>query len=269
MPSKLSKKIEREIIRLHKKGIGTTKTAKILGISPSATQLYLKKNNLIPLGITHPYKNKYDINFFSKYTKESAYWAGFIMADGCITNKSPLYNIQITLSINDKNHLQKFAKIVDFKGSLYEYKKGNSVVIRLSGKQVINDLLDKYGITERKSLTAQFPKNLPKSLCSHFIRGYFDGDGCIYVGNSVSISFVGNKNIIKSIRDILHETLKLEIQSNNNKAPFINTKNEKIKQFSYHAKNAKKIIQWLYNDTNKSIRLDRKYKKCIKEINLR
>jgi len=42
------------------------------------------------------------------------------------------------------------------------------------------DLL-KLGLTPRKSLTIEFPKNVPNQYLSHFIRGYFDGDGCVAI----------------------------------------------------------------------------------------
>lgn len=44
------------------------------------------------------------------------------------------------------------------------------------------EILNSYGCTPRKSLTLQFPEkevfNSP-NLVRHFIRGYWDGDGCI------------------------------------------------------------------------------------------
>jgi intein/homing endonuclease len=266
MLEKIPAKIKSEIIKLHEDGIGTTKTSEMLNVSPSTIQKYLKKNNLKPLGINRPYKNKYNTHFFSEYTKESVYWAGFIMADGCISDTNTTHNVQIMLSIKDKSHLQKLSEIINFTGPLYEYKKNNSITIRMSGKKIINDLFNKYGITKKKSLIAEFPKQLPRELYSHFIRGYFDGDGSIYKGSSPTISFIGNENIVKSIRDILHETLELEIKSSNDKPPLRNTGSEKIKQFAYCGKNTKKIIKWLYNKTNENIRLDRKYKKCMEYL---
>ena len=43
------------------------------------------------------------------------------------------------------------------------------------------NILNSYGCTPRKSLTLKFPdRDIFKSsdLIRHFIRGYFDGDGC-------------------------------------------------------------------------------------------
>jgi intein/homing endonuclease len=51
-------------------------------------------------------------------------------------------------------------------------------MIRLYGKKLHDDLV-KHGCVEKKSLILQFPKDLSQELISHFVRGYFDGDGCI------------------------------------------------------------------------------------------
>lgn len=46
-----------------------------------------------------------------------------------------------------------------------------------------------HGCVPRKSLILKFPTTIPKKLISHFIRGYFDGDGY----NSISIATNKNK----------------------------------------------------------------------------
>jgi intein/homing endonuclease len=51
-------------------------------------------------------------------------------------------------------------------------------MIRLSGQNLHHSLV-KHGCAEKKSLVLQFPTNISSELISHFIRGYFDGDGCI------------------------------------------------------------------------------------------
>ena len=48
------------------------------------------------------------------------------------------------------------------------------------------NILNSYGCTPRKSLTLKFPDIKifkSKDLIRHFIRGYFDGDGCISFSN--------------------------------------------------------------------------------------
>ena len=51
---------------------------------------------------------KYNENFFEKIdSPRKAYWLGFLYADGCILDQRKSKILEITLSKNDKNHLQK------------------------------------------------------------------------------------------------------------------------------------------------------------------
>lgn len=262
---RVSQEIERKIIELYNIGRGTCNIAKETGLNRCTVLLYLKKNNIFPKKITRPHKNLFNIKFFNEYNKISAYWAGFIAADGNIRSNKKC--IQIGLSNKDRDHLKKFSNAIKFTGPLYYYKKTNEISIHVAGEWFIKDLFEKYEISPKKSLIINFPKNLPKELWPHFIRGYFDGDGSINsVDNcsSVVVSFVGCHLIIKKIRDALHEKLCLSIFDGiYHKAPLHDTKSKKVKQFAYSGRNAKKILRWMYNDTDESIRLERKYNRYL------
>lgn len=43
--------------------------------------------------------------------------------------------------------------------------------------------LSKHGCVPNKSLILKFPTTLPNELVNDFIRGYFDGDGSVYINN--------------------------------------------------------------------------------------
>ena len=55
----------------------------------------------------------------------------------------------------------------------YEYK------LALNSDKLVSDI-EKLGVVERKTLTLTFP-NLREDLIPHFIRGYFDGDGSVFL----------------------------------------------------------------------------------------
>jgi hypothetical protein len=46
--------------------------------------------------------------------------------------------------------------------------------------QYLYDRLVKLGVTPRKSHTLIFPHFIPSISMRHFLRGFLDGDGCIY-----------------------------------------------------------------------------------------
>ena len=83
------------------------------------------------------------------------------------------------MSISDKEHLIEFNKHIK---STYPIKieREKYVKLKISNKHIGNSLINK-GCIPKKSLILEFPNlsQVPKFLIRHFIRGYFDGDGCI------------------------------------------------------------------------------------------
>lgn len=104
-------------------------------------------------------------------------------------------------------------------------------------------------------LTFPADDQVPKDLIPHFIRGYFDGDGCITSSKSnIKWSILGTSNFLSSIQDIMVEKLQL------NKTKIYKAKN--IYSLEYKGrKQIKTIKEWLYNDA--TIFLERKYNKFL------
>ncbi len=139
-----------------------------------------------------------DENSFRRVTRESAYWLGFLMADGSVSRN----RIVINLAAKDIGHLDKFLKFVKCENrGIYKNKK-NCVGICVSSRQMTWDLA-KHGIVERKTY-----RNIPasKSVCrfASFWLGLMDGDGCISWHSSKSgkpktprVSFYGSKPLMK------------------------------------------------------------------------
>ena len=66
--------------------------------------------------------------------------------------------------------------------------------------KIIDDLV-KLNIVQCKTLTLKYFEEMPEHLHAHFIRGYFDGDGCVMPSTQGGrISFLGNKHFLESIR---------------------------------------------------------------------
>ena len=137
---------------------------------------------------------KFDNTIFDSIdTEEKAYWLGFIFADGTINsspleiNKKPKYTIEISLKADDFHHLKKFNTFMKYKknGVKIQDAKCGKVICKRCRWTITDkhlwETLNNYGCTPKKSLTLKFPdENIFKSkdLIRHFIRGYFDGDGC-------------------------------------------------------------------------------------------
>lgn len=142
-------------------------------------------------------------------TEQEAYIIGILYADGCVTQlRCGKYRImQLSFEEKDRDLLQK---IVD----IFNKSFNKSYVIKYLSKprqyrftfclsDVIQQLIQ-LGIRPRKTYDNDdfVFRNIPDGLKPHFIRGYFDGDGCIYINkrNMGSASFVScNHKLLESM----------------------------------------------------------------------
>lgn len=207
-------------------------------------------------------KHFFDETFFNNIdTEEKAYWLGFLYADGNIyvNHNNEITKggtVELTLKSGDIVHLQKFLNCIGADGDYPIYDK----IVKLNNKQYyanrvrlnsIDMCLDliKFGCVPKKSLILK-PPRLNQSLIRHFIRGYFDGDGCISYNKNTGIfcaSIVGTLNILKYIRKYSN------VLSNN-------IKNDAGQAYSFSISSISDIIilyRYLYE--NSSIYLDRKF----------
>lgn len=130
-------------------------------------------------------------------------------ADGYISKgKSGQFVFGMTL--HEKEPLQLFKKCIQTEKPIGEYitKQGfnpgaTAYKLEISSKKMFEDLV-KQGCIENKTFNLEFPNSLPKDLISHFIRGFFDGDGTVSVGYQkdklhIYSGFSGIKTFLESI----------------------------------------------------------------------
>lgn len=126
---------------------------------------------------------KVNIHFFKKWSPEMAYVLGFFAADGYITQNKRggnYWNIQIT----DRDILEKIKRCIESEHKIsVRLSTGNeSTLYRLQiGSKEMCDNLRERGMTERKTKSMAIP-NVPEKYFADFVRGYFDGDGNIWMG---------------------------------------------------------------------------------------
>ncbi len=115
---------------------------------------------------------------------EKSYWLGFFCADGYLYKSGK--QASFILSSRDKRHLQRLAD--NFNLSVRETqvpdartgRTYNSVRLVMSSRNLCNSITAK-GIPQRKTaeLSSAVFQSIPVEFVRDFIRGYFDGDGCI------------------------------------------------------------------------------------------
>lgn len=136
-------------------------------------------------------------------TADKAYYLGLIMSDGYI-NKT-IYNKEVGLALksDDKYILDKLNSYVSPKKKVQKYR--NSYKWHVISPKMYDDL-GKYGIVENKSHFDMAYPNIPKEFDNDFIRGYFDGDGCITIKSTgyIVVSIGSNSKIfLESLKERL------------------------------------------------------------------
>lgn len=139
---------------------------------------------------THKRKRNYecDENFFSEInSEEKSYWLGFLYADGYVRIRRGSNEIKLKLAIKDKCHIENFKKSIksnsEIKESVDRLINKNktytsySASLSIYNRKLVNDLIT-IGCVNNKTFKIRLPV-LSDNMMSHFIRGYFDGDGCI------------------------------------------------------------------------------------------
>ena len=259
MSCKIEKDIISQILNLYQNGVGTMEISSKFGISKFSVRKYLLQNNII-LRKTSAYKNSYNINYFSEYTIDNCYWAGFISADGCISGKSRLI---IKLAALDEKHLHKLCIAMNRNLNLIKQKNGQ-FTFYVSGEKIINDLYYNFDISNRKTFTSAFPSKMPEIYWKHFIRGLLDGDGCITFTSCPSIKFTASIGMLDTLRVIFYDKLSVRLRQKNLYPPIITiSENKLVGEISYSGKNAKLILDWLFSDSENNNRLERKYNKYL------
>lgn len=114
---------------------------------------------------------------FSTITPDSAYWIGFLMADGNVRS-SGQKEISLSLAVKDKAHVEKFKKFLksDHRIALANTKKHPQARIAITSNIIVQDLA-KFGVVPQKSFITQV-KQL--DFDPHFWRGAIDGDGSVF-----------------------------------------------------------------------------------------
>lgn len=247
-----------EIIPLYNSGTSINKLMKLFHLGKRTIS-----NGLKELGIevknTHT-EIKFNDHIFDVIdTEEKAYWLGFIWADGNIKTpkNSSGYRLTITLQESDYEHLVKFNNFIGHKNLNIKSHKANTKKFSwYADSKHLWNTLNSYGCTPNKSLTLTFPELsvfVDKSLVRHFIRGYFDGDGCLTFSTRKgyivpSLSLLGTLDIVNNIK----------MYSNLNEA-LVRTRHGKndYYELKLDLSESKLFMEYLYEDCN--IYLDRKY----------
>lgn len=195
-----------DFISLYNSHHSIAQISSITGESPYKITRFLKSNNVK----VSRSRCRFNINsdFFDNIdTEEKAYFLGLIGADGSISycsNGKRAFSIELLTSDIDILNRLSFLISGDYNLVKTYHRKGRNPTSKISfSDETFINILESKGIKRNKSLDYKFPEIDP-ILLPHFIRGYFDGDGSVYLsGNTTKISFTGSKNFIPVLNSTL------------------------------------------------------------------
>lgn len=208
----------------------------------------------------HPRKSDY---FHTINSSDKAYWLGLLYADGCVASDDTGNN-KIGLGMIDREHIEKFLLALGA-------TRNKITVVRPCGfanasdiyyasiydEEMRNDLISHGCVPQKTKLLESFP-SIPNEFLFDFVRGYFDGDGCIRFDgnrNCYRMSFVcGSEEFLKSLQVVLGVPRLSRSRSGSNGG-------------AYHLSIAAqsdllRIITLMYEHSTEQSRLNRKYEKC-------
>ena len=254
-----------DVIEMYKNGKALKEIGEVVGASRQSLSRRLKKERVCV--IRKDIMININENIFDNIdSEEKAYWLGFLFADGNISQKN--YYVSVNLSIKDKSHLEKLRKFLNYERELITCftKQGYGVVrLRVSNKHLWSTL-NSIGCIPAKSLTLKFPFdifNKKNDLIRHFIRGYFDGDGCLTYRDKLhkrpEVNVIGTEDFLRGMEHFLpvNPMKNLRIKHKENGKIFVWEKDSRV---------AFKVANFLYKDAN--IFLERKYNKYLEYCRL-
>ena len=128
----------------------------------------------------HKTKNE---DFFKAWTADMAYVLGFFAADGSMSrNKRGGHYIEF--QITDGDLLEKIRALLWSNNKITICDRGLNCKpiyrLQIGCKSMFEDL-ERIGFMQNKTRVLAMP-NVPQAVFSHFVRGYFDGDGNVWKG---------------------------------------------------------------------------------------
>lgn len=208
---------------------------------------------------------KVNQDFFKNWTHNMAYILGFFVADGCITVSKERKNSPYTFNITsvDLEHLYLLKKAInsDYKISKKQINK-NGYQIQIRNQILCNDLIN-LGIYPRKTYNLE-PIKVPETYFADYVRGFFDGDGTVYiytVNNTpqIKVGFVCvSSNFLKDFNKKLCKILNISEKTVHEQID--KTGKRMIKHnINFYIDDSEKLAKFMY-ENNPTLYLDRKKK---------
>lgn len=194
-----------------------------------------------------------------------AYALGYITADGNVLHDELARAYYLKITSTDLERLEYFKTLLGSAHPIRELPKSSKSAKRIYalriGDKKLFDALVRLGMDEKKSLTMELP-SIPKKYVSHYLRGYFDGDGCVFVEQSTGVRgqkidkalriifTSGSKKFLEQLNDIIYKVLKIHKRILPMRRAF---------QIRYSTSDSIRLFTFMYATTAPGAMMQRKY----------
>lgn len=254
-----TKEQEQYIINSYKSGKSKNQLRLEFNVSEGVIKRILEKSHIKIRQIQESNKRKFSINdnYFDTENSNMAYILGLWAADGNVNSKEN--RLDLELNSVDAEILEQIKEELQSERPIKRYQCQNGYVKSklLFWSSHIKKKFAEYGIVPNKTYSSDFhaPYKLNKGYWIDYIRGFFDGDGC--VKKNVSLTFELNsinQQFLADIQDFFLKEYNIKMQ--------ISIAHDRPRQFAMYrlycyGEQARKIYNILY--TPNSLYLKRKY----------
>lgn len=220
-------------------------------------------------------KHKVNEKFFETWSSNMAYVLGYIYADGTLIDATYMRGKYITVTSVDSGSMERLRGYMESEHVIFNrksiYEKGKPHYgLKIGSHKIYNDLL-KLGLYPNKSLTISFP-TVPQKYLADFVRGYFDGDGCIYLEKGIGTQ---GQKIVKRLRTIFTSGSRDYLVKMNESLKNIGLENGKIYtsqrayQLVYPTQDSVSLFIAMYSNAGKNSFFMRKFNKFKEYFKLR
>jgi len=210
-------------------------------------------------------KKQVNQNFFKIWSPQMSYILGYIVCGRCIDKKKNRKNsYTLNITSKDKDNLLKMGKNLSPNCSIstkYNSQKMPYSQIQISNREICGDLIS-LGVSSKKNYNSDFLK-IPKKFFSDFTRGFFDGDGTVYIYKvngtpQIKAGFVSpNLFFITEFNKQLCEVIGIQCKAVHK----VHSKNKKVPLYNicFYIDDCEKLINFMYRN-NPVLYLSRKRK---------
>jgi hypothetical protein len=190
---------------------------------------------------------------------EKIYWLGFLYAHSHQHKQTNTFSICVAK--NKEDQLDKLSKYLN---SNYTYSKvGNSSVLNLISKYFC-DKFEQIIYDNNDSEIKIYPKFLTNKNHNHFIRGLYDGGGSLRFHEKTyqwKFNIISDETTCEELVKIFFVLLNIEVKYES----YSGAKYTKMIEIG-SGRVACKLLSWLYDGSNESIRADEKYSKYLELV---